>query len=293
MVQATREAIVVDRRNMLLMWAEEKIARRELTLAQADQMVRDQETQFKNWFAPLKDGAGSAKLFFKMARDFASWKGARVVFTKSRAGHDLVIFKGWPANRKIITGTRYRLDNPKIMKLQIGKPGLRDASRESMRFGIYLVVAVDVADYLFREKATLGQLLGNLTVDIPSVWLASLVGSAAGSAVAGTSLGTALVVGTFAAGPFLVAFAVGVVAGYALYKLDQRFKIGERLGEAYDEGLQWLARAWHDLGQEAEARYRQLANSRFVTDLRRDADSLADRIGRQADRITAEIVRAW
>lgn len=57
------------------------------------------------------------------------------------------------------------------MELQIGKPGIRAAGKESARFGICLVVAVDVADYLLRGDSTLGQLLGSLTVDIPlSCW---------------------------------------------------------------------------------------------------------------------------
>lgn len=153
-VTVQRKVMVVDYRNMLIL--EEKIARRELTPAQADKMLEDQGGTIKNWIGPLKDAAGSGKLFYRMAPDFGTWKGAQVHFAKSSAGHDLVVFMGWPARRKIITGTRYRLSHPKIVEMQIGKPGLGAAAKDSARFGIYLVVAVDIADYLLRDKATFG-----------------------------------------------------------------------------------------------------------------------------------------
>ena len=151
-------------------------------------------------------------------------------FSKSRAGHDLVTFKGWPAGRRIITGTRYRLDNPKIVEMQIGRPGLRAAARESARFGLWLVVAIDVADYLLRDNATLGYLLASLTVDLPSVVLASAIDFSAGSFLSATSIGSLATIGTFACGPFVIALFVGIVAGYTLYRLDDRFGLTEKLG---------------------------------------------------------------
>lgn len=286
-------ALVVDRKNMRVLWLEEKVARHEITDAQAREMLADQEGQGKLWTGPFKDGLGSVQIFYKIARDFASWKGARVAFTKSRAGHDLVIFKGWPAGRKIISGTRYRLDNPKIVDLQIGKPGLEKAAKESKRFGIWLVVAVDVADYLFNDKATLGSLLGSLSVDIPSVMLASAVATAAGTAVAGATTGVFAVVGAFALGPLAVAFVVGVVVGIALFEVDKYFHLSEKLGHAYDQGLAKLRQAWAELGHEAETRYHQLANSHFVHDLSQDAGALAKKLARQADLVRGELVHLW
>lgn len=291
--QPTRRVLIVDRRNMLKLWLEEKMARRELTPAQADAMLREQESGIKNWVSPFKDAAGSAQLLYKMAHDFGSWKGAKVSFSRNAAGHELVTFKGWPNGRKMIRGTRYRVDHPKMIELQIGKPGLRASARESARFGVYLVVAVDVADYLLRDKATLGGLLGALTVDIPGVLLASAVGAAAGSAVAGTAIGTALVVGSFAMGPLVVAFAVGFLVGVGLTMLDNEFHISEKLGKAYDAALDKLAGVWDDLSDEAESRYRQLANSQFVHDLEQNADRLRDRIARQADLVSGKLAQLW
>ena len=288
-----QRVMIVDEKNMFRIWLEEKVARHELTPLQADAMLRDQETQGKLWTGPLKDSLGSGKIFYKLARDFASWKGAKVYFSKSKAGNDLVTFKGWPAGRKFVTGTTYRLDNPKIVELQIGKPGIRAAAKESARFGIYLVVAVDVADYILRDNSTLGELLGSLTVDIPSVLLASAVGAAAGSLISGTSVAGLAVIGSLACGPCLVAFAVGVIAGYALYRLDEHFHITDKLSEAYDKGLAKLAVVWKDLGAEADARFHQLAHSQMVNDLQQDASVVAQKLARQADWVRGELCYLW
>ncbi len=292
-VMPVRRALIVDEKNMLRLWLEEKVARRELTPVQADDMLQSQEAQGKLWTGPMKDGLGSAKLFFKIAKDFGSWKGAKVYFSKSKAGHDLVTFKGWPAGRKIITGTRYRLDNPKIVEMQIGRPGLRAAARESARFGVWLVVAVDVADYLLRDNSSLGQLLGSLTVDLPSVVLASAIGAAAGSFVSGTTIAGLAAIGTLACGPFLVALGVGLAAGVGLYLLDRQFELTDKLSRAYDDGLAKLATVWHELGTEADVRFNQLAHSAIVHDMRQDAHVLAEKLARRADLVRSELVHLW
>ena len=45
--------MVVDEKNMLRIWLEEKVARHELTPTQANTMLSEQETQGKLWTGPL------------------------------------------------------------------------------------------------------------------------------------------------------------------------------------------------------------------------------------------------
>jgi hypothetical protein len=285
--------MIVDEKNMIRIWAEEKVLRREMTPAEADKFIKDTGSNVKNYLPLAKDTAGSLKLVYKIARDFATWKGAKVAFETSSAGHVLVIFKGWPRGRKLITGTRYRVDHPKMIELQIGKPGIRAAAKDSARFGLWLVVVADVADYIMRDNATLGSLLGALTVDIPGVMLASAIGAAAGSMTAGATTGVLAVVGSFALGPLLVAFVVGAVVGLTLMAIDNRYGLTDKLAKAYDEGLVKLARLWDELGDAAEARYHQLANSTLVHDLERNIDWLSARVGRQADRVIGKLRQLW
>ncbi len=261
--------------------------------AEADKLLKESGSNVKNYLPLVKDTAGSLKLVYMIARDFATWKGAKVAFRTSPAGHVPVIFKGWPRGRKLITGTRYRVDHPKMVELQIGKPGIRAAAKDSARFGLWLVVAVDIADYILRDKATLGSLLGALTVDIPGVMLASAIGAAAGSMTAGATTGVLAVVGSFALGPLLVAFVVGAVVGLTLMAIDNRYGLTDKLARAYDEGLAKLAQLWEQLGDTAAARYDQLANSALVHDLERNVDWLSDRVGRQADRVIGRLRQLW
>ena len=284
--------MIVDYKNLLRLWLEEKIARHEMTPTESDKLLDEQEGQGKLWTGPIKDGRGYFALMKKIADDFGSWSNAKVTFTKSKAGHDLVVFKGRAGLRKLTKGTRYRVDDARIVEMQIGKPGIRAAAKESARFGVYLVVAIDIADYVLRDKSTLGQLLGNLTIDIPSVMLASAIGAAAGSMLTSSTVGMA-VVGGLACGPFLVAFAVGVIAGVALYKVDESFNLHEKLGDLYDKGLAKLAEVWRELGAEAQARFEQLAHSHVVHDLQNDASVLAAKLARQADRVSGELARLW
>lgn len=180
-------------------------------------------------------------------------------------------------------GTRYKVSNPRIVELQIGKPGLRAAAKESARFGVWLVVAVDFADYVLRDGATLGQLLGSLTVDIPSVIIASALGAVAGSAVVGSTVAGFAAIGAIACGPFLVALVVGVAVGFILFEIDSELGLSEKLGAAYEEGLTKLTHAWHALGNSAEQRYRQIENSRTVQDLSRNAKQVAAKLGQESD----------
>lgn len=285
--------IVIDERNMLHIWLDEQIARHRMSPAEADAEVKRYETLGKLWTGPTKDMLGSGRIVYKLAKDMKSWSGARVAFVPGKYC-DLVIIKGWPAGRKLLPGVRYRVDNPKIMELQIGKPGIRAAAKESARLGLVLVVAVDVGDYIMhRDTQTLGSLLGALSVDVPSVAIASIVGAAAGSAVAGTTVAGLATIGAIACGPMLVAFVVGVVVGYGLYKLDQHFGLTEKLSQAYDRGLAHLARAWHELGIEAQQRFRQLEHSRIVHDLTWEARDLARRLAREGDVVRGQLVHLW
>ena len=221
-------------------------------------------------------------MVYKLAQDVKSWRGVSLYFTKGKTG-DLVVIRGWPKGRKLLPGTRYKVTNPRVVELQIGKPDLRAAAKESARFGLWLVVAVDVADYILRDGATLGQLLGSLTVDVPSVIIASAVGAAAGSAMVGSTVAGFAAIGAIACGPFLVALVVGVAVGLILFEIDNELGLSEKLGEAYDEGLTKLAHTWHELGAEAEQRFRNLENSRTVQDLSRDARQVAAKLGQEGD----------
>ena len=153
-------------------------------------------------------------------------------------------------------------------------------------------MAVDVLDYLLRDKATLGGLLGSLSYDIPGVLLATAAGTAAASVISGTAVGMALV-GSFAMGPLAVGFLVGLGVGIALTMFDDECHITDKLSAAYDRALAKLDQVWDALSDEVEARYRQLAGSHLVHDLERHCEWLLHRIARQADHVGGQLTQLW
>ena len=273
------DAFVFDIRNGLRVWMSEAVKRGEVAAADAEASIRaidaakavdTAEDYVKLLTGPIKDGFGSIGIAKKLVGDFGKWWAVHVYF-KAGAKGDLVIIRGWPNGRQLLSGTRYRVDNPKIMELQIGKPGIQAAAKESARFGVYLVVAVDFIQFV-RDR-DLAHLLGSLTVDIPSVLLASAIGAAAGVLVAGT------VIGTFALGPALVAFGVGVLVGGGLFWLDQRFDISKRVTAAYRRGLDKLQKWWETLGPEANRQWNSFVNSAVVRDVEKGFDTFGRRLG--------------
>ncbi len=279
------DTFAFDIRNGLRVWLGEAVARGEVTARDAENAIaninRDKaidvtEDQTKLWLGPIKDSFGNVSIAQKLVKDFSKWWNVRVYF-KAGANGDLVIIKGWPNGRRLLRGTRYRVDNVKIMELQIGRPGIEAAAKESARFGLILVVAVDLVQFA-RDK-NFAHLLGSLTVDCPSVILASAIGAAAGAAATALTTG-AIAIGSFALGPALVAFGVGILAGYALYRLDKYFGITEKVTAAYEAGLEKLKQWWHRVGAAAQRKWIDFVNSGFVHDMQRGFDDMGERLGR-------------
>ena len=144
--KADEDAFVLDELNALRLWLDQKVSQRQFTHQQALEALDQFETQGKLWTGPIKDSLGSYKIAQTLAKDFGRLWKARVEFTPGKTG-DLVVIKGWPRAREVLTGTRYKVSNPKVMELQIGKPGIRAAAKESARFGVVLVVAVDMLEF--------------------------------------------------------------------------------------------------------------------------------------------------
>ncbi|MBE7218987.1 MAG: hypothetical protein INR64_10995 [Caulobacteraceae bacterium] len=276
----SEDSWVFDVKNGLRVWMSEAVKRSEVRAADAEASLRNidpakavdtAEDYTKLLTGSVKDAFGSIGIAKKLARDFGRWWGVRVYFRPGAKG-DLVIIRGWPMGRQLLSGTRYRVDNPKIMELQIGKPGIEAAAKESARFGVYLVVAVDLIQ--FTRDHDLANLLGSLTVDIPSVLLASAIGAAVGTFFAGT-----VVVGAVALGPALIAFGVGVVVGGGLFLADKHFEITKKVTAAYRSALAKLEAWWRDLGAGAYRQWNAFVNSGVLQDVEKGFNSYARRLG--------------
>ncbi len=274
------DSYVFDLKNGLRVWMSEAVRRGEVLEKDAEASIRNidvdkainkGEDYVKLLVGTVKDSFGSIGIAQKLVKDFGKWWGVRVYF-KAGTNGDLVIIRGWPNGRQLLSGTRYRVDNVKIMELQIGKPGIEAAAKESARFGVYLVIAVDL--FQFTRDRNFAHLLAGLTVDVPSVLFASAIGAAVGTLAAGT-----IMVGAIALGPALVAFGVGVAVGGLLFFLDKHFEITEKVTAAYERALDKLERWWREVGAQAYVRWNLFINSGAVRSIEKGFNDFSQRMG--------------
>ena len=174
-----------------------------------------------NYTATGKDLGTLTKLFADLG--FSGTKA----YIKYYKGRPYVIFKGSPALRRIFTGTRYGLQNAKVVQMGIGRSGAISAARSGGVLTIVLVSAFRIADYILTDQMTLNQLVGTLATDIVKIGIAtgaSIIAAAGAAAVF-----------TVAIGPTIAAIGVGLLVSYGLAKLDNHYEITTKVIAALDE----------------------------------------------------------
>ena len=147
-------------------------------------------------------------------------------YVKTYGGKPHIILKGYPGLRKVLTGTRYGIKNPKVVTMGLGKVGAISAAKAGGIISIVLLSAYRVADYFLSDQATLSQLVGTLATDIVKVGITT-----------GASIAAAAVMGgfTLAIGPILAVVVVGIGVSMALGALDAHYGITDRIIAGLDE----------------------------------------------------------
>lgn len=229
--QQDDQLIVADRDTMVRMWLTEAVERGRMTQAAADahwKIYAEDWHTLANYFA-VKDDVG---LIRRLVREVGI--NGRCYF-KNYGGKLHVVFKGYPGLRRVLTGTKYGVMHPKVLGLGIGRAGVAQSVRGGTIVSVVLLTAWNITDFVIRDEATLGQLLGGIAGDVSKAMIAGGVGYAAASAAVGLGM-------TVAAGPLVIAVVVGIGVGWALDALDKKYKLTERLQKQIDEGLAELAR---------------------------------------------------
>ena len=267
-VTSRRESYVFDLRNGLKIWLGEAVRRGEVSARDANDTVqrinmhKAVDTSFdltKLLTGTVKDAFEMKGIGQKLVKDFGCWWRVEVYFKQGAKG-DLVIFKGWPAARTTISGTRYALDNIKMLEMQVGRPGIRAAAKASAKFGVVLCVAVDLVQFV--RDHNLAHFLAALTIDIPSVLISAAVGTVMSEVIAGA----VLAVGTVAMGPALVAFGFAALAGAGLLWADKHYHLTEKVQEFYERRLHSLEQWWERMGEQAARHWYDFVNSHFMHD---------------------------
>lgn len=73
-------------------------------------------------------------------------------YVKSYGGKPHIILKGYPGLRRVLTGTKYGIKNPKVITMGLGKAGAIHAAKSGGIISVALLTAYRVADYFLTES---------------------------------------------------------------------------------------------------------------------------------------------
>ena len=207
------------------------------------------------WIFPTKqfiEVASTIANYTSTAMDSATWKKLLADFglkgkyyIKTYKGKEYIIFKGYAGLREKITGTRYLLNNTKVVNMAIGKAGVIKSGVRGGVVTIVLVWAVDIIDYFLRDEATLSELGVKMFVDLTKTVISTAIGTVAAMLAAGAS--APIIV------PLGVAIAVGVAVSLGLDYLDKKFELSKKLQAWVDEQVAEANRTLEDLRARVNA----------------------------------------
>lgn len=187
----------------------------------------------RDYGANVSAGTVLGKLAADMGRTGHIFQTYRVV---QKSGTKFVIFRGKPGLRRHLTAPRYKLKNPKVVSMGVGKAALGTMARGSILFTIIASPLTRGLEWLFTDKQmALESVLAGVSTDIMKAVVATGAGYFAGLLVA-VSSGSMMV----AVAPLTVSIAAAIFVGYGLNQLDKQFGITEQLSDALAEHkLQW------------------------------------------------------
>lgn len=258
MSDQANQIVIADRDMLVRMWLTEAVATGKMTQAAADKHWKEYAENWHtvaNYFSATDD----AMLIRKLVRE-TGIRGR--CYFKSYNGKLHVVFKGYPGLRRVLTGTKYGVLHPKVVGMGIGKAGVAKSVKGGTIVSVVLLTVWNIVDYVIRDEATLGQMLGGIAGDVSKALIAGGVGYAAGSAAVALGM-------TVAAGPLVIAVVVGLGVGWALDALDQKYRFTERLQKQLDDGIAELERKKQALVARGRSTVFQAAGN--VIDLLRDA----------------------
>ncbi|WP_330983263.1 MULTISPECIES: hypothetical protein [Enterobacterales] len=160
-------------------------------------------------------------------------------------GQAYVKITGYASLRRILRGTRYKINHPQILELGIGKAGINGNILEGAKFCVWFSLAYRTIQLIFKSDHDVAVFIGNITMDVAkiivtifvTIFVTKVMVAVGGALVAGAaSVGFAFTL-PIAAGIVLVV-AVGFLITLALDYLDNdTFHLFDKLISAIRDGL--------------------------------------------------------
>ncbi|MCG6489799.1 hypothetical protein K6U37_12645 [Vibrio parahaemolyticus] len=148
-------------------------------------------------------------------------------------GSVMIKLSGYAGLRHRLNATHYLANNGKLIGMGIGQRGLNAATIDGMRYTFIAAVGFRVLQLIFQNDYDLYNFIGDITMDVAKLGVASFIAWGGGSTViaaaAALSIGASpLIVG-------VVVFVLGFGIAYGLNYIDEKFHISEKLIEKMRE----------------------------------------------------------
>ncbi|MEQ1975119.1 hypothetical protein [Xenorhabdus sp. SGI240] len=133
--------------------------------------------------------------------------------------------------RKLITGSNYRIDNPKILKIGIGSKAIINGIFEGTKHSIYFSLAYRAMEWIMKDEYALAEFLGNVTVDMAKLAITALATLVIGKVVTAPLLAIGVSIIGISVGLFLLGLAIATI----LYALDNDYEITNKVVAKFKE----------------------------------------------------------
>ncbi len=197
-----------------------------------------------NYAGNIKDAADATR---KLSKLFSYQQAGKIVFTLKGLGIKAtqytyqgklyVKITGYPSLRRILNGTRYRINHPKVLEVGIGSAGFRNGIMSGARFCIWFSACWRFIEVVFKSEHDVAALLGNVTMDVAKVIVSIFVSRLSGNVI---RWGVSLFVTSAAVpvwGEIIGAVALGLFIAWSLNEVDKKYELSDKLIACIREGL--------------------------------------------------------
>lgn len=280
---------VVPKDELLPYWLELQVKRGKMTRREADHLFNwyrkgvlpeDSEARQRvdSWLQRILGNVGNAKASVNAGRLLWDFGGLGTYRISRYQGRSYIIFKGNHLLRKTIRGTRYRLHNPQITSMGIGRLGIKHSAKAGSVLTIAVMSSYRVVKYLLDDKATLTPLIGKLTSDVLKISASGLIASVAGA-------GAAAIMSSAVVGPLLVSIAVGAAAGFLLEKADNHYQLTENLIAGMRQALEEVRNI-----RTLPCRVRKTAEKTLAETMEAAIDAILEEVRRRGERAMRRLI---
>ena len=210
-----------------------------------DDLLGSQLVGFSTTYAGnIKETVSATKNLSKL---FSYQQAGKIVFTLkglgikatqyAYQGKMYVKITGYPSLRRILNGTRYRINHPKVLEVGIGSVGFQNGIMSGARFCIWFSACWRLVELIFKSDHDVAAFLGNVTMDVAKVIVGVFVSRLVGE---GISLAISPFIASVAVpvwGQIVCVVVIGIAIANALNGLDKQYDLSNKLIDCIKKGM--------------------------------------------------------